>query len=133
MFKKLKISLVILASLNLSLIALPVKTYALFDGSKGQACAGVNLTNRPATCDPKGSADSLNHTIGVAINFLSFAVGLIAVIMLIVGGIKFALAGGDSNSANNARNTVFYALIGLAIAVLAQIIVHFVLFRLEKP
>ena len=131
MFNKIKLSLIIFATLNLSLLAVPVKTHALFEGSKGAACAGVDLSNNPTGCDPKGSANTINQTIGTAINILSFAVGIIAIIMMIIGGVKFVLSGGDSSATTSARNTVLYAAIGLVIAVLAQVIVRFVLFKFE--
>lgn len=60
------------------------------------------------------------------VNWLLFAVGVISVIMLIVGGIKYATSAGDSNKVTSAKNTIMYAIIGLAVAVLAFAIVGFV-------
>jgi uncharacterized membrane protein YuzA (DUF378 family) len=54
-------------------------------------------------------------------------VGMAAVIMIIVAGLKFVTANGDSSRVASARNTLIYALIGIAIAALAQVLVHFVL------
>ena len=61
------------------------------------------------------------------VNWLLFAVGVISVIMLIVGGIKYATSAGDSNKVTSAKNTIMYAIIGLAVAVLAFAIVGFVM------
>ena len=47
--------------------------------------------------------------------------------MVIVSGLKYITASGDSSSISSAKNTLIYALVGLAIAALAQIMVHFVL------
>ena len=52
--------------------------------------------------------------------------GIIAVIMLIIGGIKYVLSGGDSKKVTDAKNTVLYAIIGLVIAVFSYAIVNFV-------
>ena len=60
------------------------------------------------------------------VNWLLFAVGVISVVMLIVGGIKYATSAGDSNKVTSAKNTIMYAIIGLAVAVLAFAIVGFV-------
>ncbi len=129
-----KLKILFVSAMAISLIVgifVPVKSYALFEGSKQQACQGVNLSDT-GTCDPKSSAKTINDTIAAALNILSFAVGVAAVIMIIVGGIKFILASGDSAATNSARNTVLYAIIGLIVALMAQIIVHFVLNRFPK-
>ncbi len=60
-------------------------------------------------------------------NILLFAVGALAVIMVIWGGIRYAISGGSSSAVTAAKNTIMYALIGLIIAFLAFAIVNFVL------
>ena len=64
------------------------------------------------------------------INLMLFIVGILAVIMLIWGGIKYATSAGDSNKVTAAKNTILYAVIGLAVAVLAFAIVNFVVSHL---
>ncbi len=60
-------------------------------------------------------------------NTVLFIVGVIAVIMLIIGGIKYVISGGDSKKVTDAKNTVLYAIIGMVIAVFSYAIVTFVL------
>ncbi len=60
-------------------------------------------------------------------NTILYIVGIIAVVMLIIGGIKYVVSGGDSKKVTDAKNTVLYAIIGLVIAVLAFAIVNFVI------
>ncbi|MBO7718453.1 hypothetical protein J6S37_03105 [Candidatus Saccharibacteria bacterium] len=60
-------------------------------------------------------------------NTILYIVGIIAVVMLIVGGIKYVISGGDSKKVTDAKNTVLYAIIGLVIAFLAFAIVNFVI------
>ena len=55
------------------------------------------------------------------------AIGVVVLIMVIYGGFEFVTSGGDSAKSAKGRNTVFYALIGLVIVALAQVIVKFVL------
>ena len=62
----------------------------------------------------------------------NFIVGIIAVIMLIIGGIKYVVSGGDSKKVTDAKNTVLYAIIGLVIAFLAFAIVNFVISALPN-
>lgn len=61
------------------------------------------------------------------INAFIFVIGAVAVIMIIVGGFRYVLSGGDSGSVNSAKNTILYAVIGLVIAIMSYAIVNFVL------
>ena len=61
------------------------------------------------------------------VNIFSIVVGAISVIMIIYGGFRYITSGGDSGRVGNAKNTLIYAVIGLIIVVLAQLIVHFVI------
>ena len=61
------------------------------------------------------------------VNVLLFVIGAISVIMLIIGGIRYTVSGGDAGSVTAAKNTIMYALIGLAVAFLAFAIVNWVL------
>ncbi len=49
--------------------------------------------------------------------------------MIIVGGLKYITSGGDSGNITSAKNTILYAIVGLIVVALAQIIVRFVLQR----
>ena len=74
-----------------------------------------------------GEAESLNDTIEQIVNILTAIVGVIAVIMVIVAGFRYITSGGDANRIKSAKDTLLYAIIGLIIVALAQIIVRFVL------
>ncbi len=65
-------------------------------------------------------------------NTILYIVGIIAVIMLIIGGIKYVISGGDSKKVTDAKNTVLYAIIGLVISFLAFAIVNFVISALPS-
>ena len=65
-------------------------------------------------------------------NTILYIVGIIAVVMLIIGGIKYVVSGGDSKKVTDAKNTVLYAIIGLVIAFLAFAIVNFVISALPS-
>lgn len=60
-------------------------------------------------------------------NTILLVVGLISVIMLVYGGLRYILSGGDSKKVTDAKNTILYAIIGLIISLLAFDIVNFVL------
>src|SRR3990167_5070270 len=80
-------------------------------------------TSRPAS----QATDDLNDLIKNIIQILSIVVGIIAVVMIILGGFRYVTSGGDATKVQSAKNTLLYAVIGLVIALLAQIIARFVL------
>jgi len=61
------------------------------------------------------------------VNILLYIIGAIAVIMLIIGGIRYVTSGGNAASVTAAKNTILYAIIGIIVALLAYAIVNFVL------
>jgi len=58
---------------------------------------------------------------------LLFIIGAISVIMLIIGGIRYVVSGGDSAAVTSAKNTILYAIVGIIVAILAYALVHFVI------
>ena len=60
-------------------------------------------------------------------NVLLYVIGAIAVIMIVIGGLRYVLSGGDSNQITAAKNTILYAIIGIVVALLAYAAVNFVL------
>jgi hypothetical protein len=90
--------------------------------SRDQVLSGIGETNN-GQCNDSG----VPKTIAAIVNILSLIVGAAAIIMIMLGGFKYITSGGESGKVGNAKNTLVYALIGLAIAALAQVIVHFVL------
>lgn len=60
-------------------------------------------------------------------NTILYIIGIIAIIMLIFGGIRYVTSGGDSKKVTDAKNTILYAIVGLVVALLAFAIVNFVL------
>ena len=52
--------------------------------------------------------------------------GAISVIMIIVGGIRYATSQGDQTQMQSAKNTILYAVIGVVVAIAAYAIVSFV-------
>lgn len=67
------------------------------------------------------------------VNILLFIIGAISVIMLIIGGIRYTVSGGDSSAVTSAKNTIMYAIVGIIVAVLAFAIVNFVIGGLTTP
>ena len=97
-------------------------------------CGANDPNYNPEVCDEvakqKGNNGKNNPIIDIikaAIEVLSFIIGAAAIITIIVSGIRMMIAGGDPNSIASARTGLVYALVGVAVVALAQLIVVFVL------
>ncbi len=90
---------------------------------------GTCLSTTATDCDTQDPDESVNNIIRTVINIFSLVVGVVSVIMIIVGGLKYITSGGDSGNVSGAKNTILYAIVGLVIVALAQVIVRFVLGR----
>ncbi len=136
MLKRIKnvILSTILASAMFAPIApLATATVAAQADIETALCAGANLeASADATCEGTDEAvASVNGIMTTVINIFSLVVGVVSVIMIIVGGLKYITSGGDSGNVTGAKNTILYAIIGLVIVALAQIIVKFVLAKVS--
>lgn len=60
-------------------------------------------------------------------NVLLFIVGALSVIMLIIGGLRYTISGGNSTAVTAAKNTILYAIVGLVISFLAYAAINFVI------
>lgn len=121
--KKLLLAAAIFIGL-FAVFALATET-PLLAQTKDDVCKGVELTG--GTCDTGGTGPSVESVIKDVVNILSMVVGVVAVIMIIIGGLKYMSAGGDSAGVSSAKQTILGAIIGLVIVALAQVIVRFVL------
>lgn len=115
--KSFAIILGLLLGVTSVMLPAPVGAINVFSG----ACQG---NNNAEVCKAKN--DSINPLVQTIINTLLFAVGIIAVIMIIVGGIRYVTSNGDSSQIASAKNTIMYAVIGLIVSLMAFAIVNFV-------
>ena len=76
-------------------------------------------------CKASGESN-VSKLIKNVIDILLMISGVIAVIMVIIGGIRYATSNGDSNSVSAAKNTILYSVIGLVIALFSYAIVQYV-------
>ncbi len=132
MLKKLKSFLTTL-SIGTAMVmpmAMPAMVHAQVgedDIANGAACGAELSFDGNCTASDPGSVTKVNSILKLAINMFSVVVGFISVIMIIVGGLKYITSGGDSGNITGAKNTILYAIIGLVVVALAQIVVKFVL------
>ena len=119
--------------LGISALALMAFTVVGLVGSSAlatpqdQICTGVDKALGINGC---GTTDTDINTVwdwaGMIVGWILIAVGIICVVFIILGGIRYATSGGDPEKVKSAKNTLLYAIIGLAIALLASVIVGLV-------
>ena len=73
---------------------------------------------------------SLESSIGDIANTVMYLAGALAVIVIIFGGIRYVTSTGDAGRIKQAKDTILYGIVGLAVAILAYAIVRFVAARL---
>lgn len=107
----------------------------IFAGRVMAAEAEAATTDNPAQAGADAAKGSgmpgelvgVNGVFTKITNTVLYAVGIISVIMLIYGGLRYVISGGDSKKVTDAKNTIMYAIIGLIISILAYAIVNFVI------
>lgn len=121
------------------LIVLAACTFTLFSGQLVSATASSNPLD--STCSAPGASDTAfcktqpdgttnpvggpSGVLAKIINLVLIGAGVAAVIMIIVGGFEYVISTGDAQKVNTAKNTIIYALIGLLIAIFAELILKF--------
>lgn len=127
----------------LALISLSVAPIAILPGSATAAPASKPCPATPGDAktqvligiDQTGNncnESQVTDTVAAAVKLISYVAGIVAVIMILVSGFKFMTSAGDAGKTASARSTLIYAMIGLAVAALAQAIVQFVLSTTTK-
>ena len=110
-----------------SLLLQPAPANAAFD--KGLSDGASSAQGK----DQQGDASSLFGDGGqggifrTITNVMLFIIGAVSVIMLIIGGLRYVVSGGDSTAVQNAKNTILYAIVGVIVSILAYAAVSFVI------
>ena len=56
-----------------------------------------------------------------------YIIGAVSVIMIIVGGLRYVVSGGNATAITAAKNTILYAVIGVLVALFAYAMINFVI------
>jgi len=126
--KKLLSAAILLPAMvfTVGLVAQPAPAHAAFEkglSDGAQSAQGKDQQGDAASLFGEGGQGGIFRTIT---NVMLFLIGAISVIMLIIGGIRYVVSGGDSTAVQNAKNTILYAIVGVIVAILAYAVVNFV-------
>ena len=116
----------IAALVSLGIVVTPLAMDApVFANAKSEVTSGVSSVN-------DGNSTDLPSFITNIVNILLFLAGAVAVIVIIIGGIRYVMSGGDAGQVQSAKNTILYAVIGLIVVIMAYAIVNFVVTNVAK-
>lgn len=115
-----KIKLAVISLVALMGVATFVPSYNVLAAPAEEINKGVNEVGG------NDAGGDLGDNIQTIVNILLYILGAIAVVMIVIGGIRYATSNGDSSSTKAAKDTILYAVIGLIVAIMAYAIVNFV-------
>ena len=116
-------------ALGVSLVAPVVQPTAVHAQADGGLAGGATSAKGD---DQQTDLFGDNGVFKIITNVLLFLIGAVSVIMLIIGGIRYVVSGGDSAAITSAKNTILYAVIGIVVAILAYALVNFVITSLLR-
>ncbi len=128
--KKLAQGLLLVPALVLGLSFVPAPQAAAQSGCSDDVSGGITGGADCAKGEDQGS--SLTQIFQTVVNIMLFLIGAVAVIMLVIGGIRYVVSGGNQDQVTGAKNTIMYAIIGIVVAFLAYAAVSFVTTNLQS-
>lgn len=120
--KNIILSLALLSSVVLGVGASTVSAVPVPTVNVGENCT-TNGDAGTTICNSTKNVDSVLQTV---VDTMLIFLGVVSVVVVIIGGIRYVTSGGDSKSAGQARSMILYAIIGLVVAFLAYAIVNWV-------
>lgn len=94
-------------------------------GAAGGGSSVAGTSSGGTICDSQG--DDFYEIMKNIINTVLVVLGMVAVVMIVIGGIRYTTSNGEASQIQSAKNTVLYAVVGLIVAILAFAIVNFVI------
>ena len=74
---------------------------------------------------PQSQPDDLTRVFNIVLSVM----GALALLMLVIAGLRYTIAGGDANKVADAKRMITYTIVGLVVIALAASIVNFVIGR----
>jgi succinate dehydrogenase/fumarate reductase cytochrome b subunit len=100
------------------------------DNLPGQTATEQQRRNPDGSVDPSQTTVK-NHFLknvlpNLAVKVVSFASAL-ALVFLVIAGVRYMVAYGNEDAANNAKTQAIYAIVGLVIAIFSYAIVQLII------
>lgn len=125
--KKFLLSLAAIVLTITGSLAVTAPCFAGSDETKRAACeAAYGSSGAEFNKCMSGNTDGVLEKVKEVLNVVFLVVGILAVIMIIIGGVFMMISAGDPGKIKRAKDTIMYSVIGLIITLLAFAIVNFV-------
>jgi hypothetical protein len=123
--KKVILVVSIVAGVGLASPALNVSAIDIFPPCNGSEPEGT-------ICNNAKNGNEFGKFIKSISTTLLFVLGAVAVITIIISGFRYTISHGDPKAIQSAKETMFYAVVGLIVAIMAYAIVNFIIDILPK-
>lgn len=123
--------LAILAALTLSLVLAPAMVQGSSTGTDERTDFGIG-DDSEFRRETQLGGEPLESTVASIINVALSLLGIVAVVIILMGGFIWMTAGGNDEKTAQARKLIFAGIIGLAIILSAFAIARFVLGSLSQ-
>lgn len=110
-------------------LALPIVASAQFEGPYDDICNNAGTGSDSVVCqnqDPDNPISGPDGVIMRVVGMLSWVIGVAAVIIIIIAGLKYITSAGDPKAIASAKDTLLYAVIGIVLFLTSQAILRFV-------
>lgn len=125
------ISILLAIVTSLAFIAAPV-----YASTSEEVCAkwrdelkktGITDPNYASLCGETSTEKDAQERVATILGTVFLWAGIIAVIVVVIGGVLYVTSQGDPQKTARAKNTILFAVIGLIVAISAFAIVQFIL------
>ena len=122
--KKVLLSLGVILSLNLVAVPMSVNALDVFGGCDGVVNSSI--------CKASDNNNEFANYIKTISNTALYALGAVAVITIIISGVRYTTSHGDPKAIQVAKDTLLYTVIGVVVALSAYAIVNFIAYNIGK-
>ena len=118
--RRIIVSIAIMLGLAVAIAPAAAHAAVLDDACKGAGAASAVCKDKNQTTNP---VTGTNGILVRAARIVALIAGIIAVFVMMAGGVVYITAGGDSGKITTAKNMIIYAAVGLVIIGLAGAII----------
>jgi hypothetical protein len=129
--RNIVVSLAVIAGSFLGAFGIVPVASALDCTGADKDSAACQVENGVGKVGGDNNTTSLTTFITNLTNILFFVAGAIAVVMIILGGIRYITSNGDQAHVKAAKDTIMYSVVGLVVAILAYAIVRFIVMNIK--
>lgn len=114
----------------LFLMITPATAFAAYNPLGQVDCRGQARSSAVCQTDAGDPINGRNGVIRRATRIIAIVAGAAAIIVMVLGGIRYITSGGDPSQVSQAKRTIIFALVGLIVIAASQSIINFIITRI---